>query len=267
MKPTDKAIVRMVSESPDRNASEPRSGLDKINPKAEPSLVGRRQHGMAQTDRSDRSLRRGGRDSTVARTCRATGETVLVPSRNRWSKVDRITGKTGKASEGETVAARPVVAEKRGNARGAKGPCGTGSLDPEGRQRGDDQGTYPSAGPETKTIHPGEGRLRLEAVEPGMALRYTGTLFGVPRIVSAIGLGSRSGVIGPISLNAKCAGARSAGNPHATCEVAGAGNRLTVRLVRHSQRKRGAMDRPHLRSTGASPRPYRRPDRRPIDLG
>jgi hypothetical protein len=28
-------------------------------------------------------------------------------------------------------------------------------------------------------------------------------------------------------------------------------------LVRHSQRKRGEMDRPNLRSNGASPRPYR----------
>jgi hypothetical protein len=28
MKPTDKAIVRMVSESPGRNASEPRGGLE-----------------------------------------------------------------------------------------------------------------------------------------------------------------------------------------------------------------------------------------------
>jgi hypothetical protein len=26
------------------------------------------------------------RDSTVTRTCRATGEAVLAPSRNRWSK-------------------------------------------------------------------------------------------------------------------------------------------------------------------------------------
>jgi hypothetical protein len=43
-----------------------------------------------------------------------------------------------------------------------------------------------------------------------------------------------------------CAGARSAGNPHATCDVAGAGNQLTVRLVRHSQRKRGETDRPDL---------------------
>ena len=37
MKPTDKAILGMVSESPGRNASEPRGGLvQNINPKAEP---------------------------------------------------------------------------------------------------------------------------------------------------------------------------------------------------------------------------------------
>jgi hypothetical protein len=47
------------------------------------------------------------------------------------------------------------------------------------------------------------------------------------------------------------------GNPHATCDVAGAGIRFTVRIVRHSQRKRGEMDRPNLRSKGASPRLYR----------
>ena len=47
----------------------------------------------------------------------------------------------------------------------------------------------------------------------------------------------------------KPAGERSAGNPLATFEVAGAGNGLTVRIVRHSQRKRGETDRPNLRST------------------
>ena len=47
------------------------------------------------------SLRRGGSDSTVARTCRATGEALLVPARNRRSRVDRITGSTGKSIEGE----------------------------------------------------------------------------------------------------------------------------------------------------------------------
>jgi hypothetical protein len=50
------------------------------------------------------SPRRGGSDSTVARTSQATGEALLVPERNRRSKVDRITGTTGKAIEGERVA-------------------------------------------------------------------------------------------------------------------------------------------------------------------
>src|SRR5215469_8581882 len=86
MKPTDKAALGAVSESPGRNESEPIGGLDTNNPKAEPFRSGRRQHDVPQSDRSGRSLRRGGRGSTVARTCRATGETVLVPLRNRWSR-------------------------------------------------------------------------------------------------------------------------------------------------------------------------------------
>jgi len=45
--------------------------------------------------------------------------------------------------------------------------------------------------------------------------------------------------IGHISFGMKQAGKPSAGNPHAGFDVAGAGNRLTARLVRHSQRKRG----------------------------
>ena len=59
----------------------------------------------------------------------------------------------------------------------------------------------------------------------------------------------RPGSIGHITLRGKCAGARSAGKPHAACDVAGAGNGLTVRLVRHSHRKQGETDRPRLRST------------------
>src|SRR5215471_14782758 len=63
------------------------------------------------------------RDSTVARTCRATGEAVLVPPRNRWSRVGHITGETGEVADGETVAEGLVVAENRSNVRGAKEPC------------------------------------------------------------------------------------------------------------------------------------------------
>src|SRR5215472_11124017 len=100
-------------------------------------------------------------------------------------------------------------------------------------------------------------RIRLEAVEQGMAVRNAGTLRGVSRLLRAAQLGSRPSLIDLINLGVNCAGARSAGNPLATCDVAGAGNQLTVGLVRHSQRKRGATDRPDLRSTGASPRPYR----------
>ncbi len=50
VKLTDKAIVRMVSESPGHNASEPTGGPDKIILEAELSLVERRQQGVSQTD-------------------------------------------------------------------------------------------------------------------------------------------------------------------------------------------------------------------------
>src|SRR5580700_10359140 len=51
-----------------------------------------------------------------------------------------------------------------------------------------------------------------------------------------------------ITLDKKQAGKPIAGNRHDGFEVAGAGNQLTVWLVRHSQRKRGATDRLNLRS-------------------
>jgi hypothetical protein len=69
MKPTDKAILGMVSESPGRNESEPTGGLDKINPEGR-ALYGRAKAAwLAQTDRCDVPLRRGGRGSTVTRAC------------------------------------------------------------------------------------------------------------------------------------------------------------------------------------------------------
>jgi hypothetical protein len=103
----------------------------------------------------------------------------------------------------------------------------------------------PTKNPEEPDLAPsGQGvpapRFRLEAVEQGMAVPKTRTLLGVPSLPWAVYLGTRSGLIGLITLVGKCAGARSAGNPHAAWDVAGAGNRLTVRIVRHCQRKRGA---------------------------
>src|ERR1700741_917506 len=60
---------------------------------------------------------------------------------------------------------------------------------------------------------------------------------------------SCSSTIGHITLDTKQTGAPSAGNPHAGCDVAGAGNGFTVWLLRHSQRKRGETARLDLRNT------------------
>src|SRR6266567_5310857 len=82
------------------NALWPRKG---VSPRAEPSTGGRRPHEQPKTDRYGCSPRRGGSDSTVTRTCRATGEALLVPTRNRRSKVGRITGENrevGRRREG-----------------------------------------------------------------------------------------------------------------------------------------------------------------------
>jgi len=62
-------------------------------------------------------------DSTATRTQLATGEALLVPTGNGGSWVSPITGSTGKWADDERVTDGSVVASKRGNARGAKGPC------------------------------------------------------------------------------------------------------------------------------------------------
>jgi hypothetical protein len=62
-------------------------------------------------------------DGMVTRRHRATGETLLVPTRKGGSWVGRITGDTGKSADDERVADGSGVAWKRSNVRGAKGPC------------------------------------------------------------------------------------------------------------------------------------------------
>src|SRR5262245_35217608 len=88
MKLTDKAILGMVSESPGRNAGEPSGGLDKKNERRRPGPLLSGEGGMAWCRLTDAARHFGGvvRGSTVTRACRAIGETVLVPPRNRWSR-------------------------------------------------------------------------------------------------------------------------------------------------------------------------------------
>src|SRR5271157_1580929 len=59
---------------------------------------------------------------------------------------------------------------------------------------------------------------------------------------------SHPGGISPITLDAKHTGKPSAGNLHAGFDEAGAGNQLTVQILRHSQRKRRDPARLNLRS-------------------
>jgi hypothetical protein len=117
-------LPRGDHESPGRNDSERACGLESEwirGPSPQPDGEGSmRCRNLADAAPSPR---RGGSDSTVTRTCRATGEALLVPARNRRSRVDRITGSTGKSVDGERVADGPVRVMTLGNASRAKGPC------------------------------------------------------------------------------------------------------------------------------------------------
>ena len=78
---------------------------------------------IAATDRSGGTLWRGSSDSTMTRMHWATGEALLALFEKSAEKGTRITGNTGKSGTGERVTDGSVVAEKRSNVRGAKGPC------------------------------------------------------------------------------------------------------------------------------------------------
>ena len=100
LKPIDKAVFGTVSESPGRNESKRTGGPESENPRRpSPQLWGEGSMGNRKLIDNGYSLRRGGSDSTVARTYRATGEALLVPERNRWSKVGSITVNSGKWTE------------------------------------------------------------------------------------------------------------------------------------------------------------------------
>ncbi len=67
---------------------------------------------------------------------------------------------------------------------------------------------------------------------------------------------SGASMIGFINLEMKCAGTRSAGNPHAACDVAGAGNGITTIPSRARRGKPRIQTRDVLSGYRASSRPY-----------
>ena len=146
LKPIDQALGRRVSESPGRNASERTGGPERPNPGGRARGFGAKAAGAV----AGWLARRCGSDSTVTRTRRATGEALLVPSRNRRSQVGRITGGPGKSAEDERVEDGSVVATKRGNALERRGPAVWQRLRQHGRQGRDDNGAHQSARPEAE---------------------------------------------------------------------------------------------------------------------
>ncbi len=139
--------------------------------------------------------------------------------KHRRSQVGRITGTSGKSAEDETVAARFVVATKRGNARGAKEPCCT------------------DVGVNT------EGRGGL--INPPSTLQDLRQRLCV----------TAKAAHGLITRDVNGAGARSAVNPHAACDVAGTGNEITATPTRARRGKPWRRPRSCLRITAPVPDP------------
>lgn len=116
-------------------------------------------------------------------------------------------------------------------------------------------------GPAAHDARQGPRRLRLETVEQEVAVPDAGSVRRLPHSILLRSC-STSGATGHISLGAKSARERSAGNPHAAFEEAGAGDGVMVMLVRHSQGKPRETDRFTYRHR-ASPRPYPKSPRSP----
>ena len=136
LKPLDNPTRGVGASCSGRNESE-REVAPKVS---SPGGRARNREGEGSTTRCkpmDRAGHSGGvvSDGTTTRTHRATGEALLVPARKGGSWVGRITGSTGKSADDERVADGPVVAAKRGNARGAKEPC-CSAIPPPTREAG-----------------------------------------------------------------------------------------------------------------------------------
>ena len=123
LKPTDKAISGMVSESPGRSASESGGSLDK-NKIQRPSLLVKGEDSIRRKALTWTSSYFGGVIATAwwQGQIEQLEKALLAPGRNALRKISPITSITGKWRGSERVTERCVRAGKRSNARGAKAP-------------------------------------------------------------------------------------------------------------------------------------------------
>src|SRR5271165_3823623 len=125
------------------------------------------------------------------------------------------------------------------------------------RLRGQDQMDvvgHQAIGPHRHPLAP--ACLPLGAVESGMAAPNSEAVQWLPS--GSTRAESRPGRIGPITLEAKQTGERSAGNPHAAFDEAGAGNVARPRSCDTRRRKSEPTGNTNFGlNRRASPRPYR----------
>jgi hypothetical protein len=88
-----------------------------------------------------------------------------------------------------------------------------------------------------------------------MAVRDARPFQGIPSRLSIVLLERCCELTGHITLAVKCAGARSAVNPHAACDAAGAGDGATESSNRARRGKPRTQPRSHLRATAPVPDP------------
>ena len=148
----------------------------------------------------------------IPRTEQATGEALLTPERKTREQGTPYNCQSGSGWKGERVADGCVVAEKRGNARGAKAPCCEESSNAKG---GQDEMRKTSIGWQDQ-----RRKIYIKA-KAETSSRWLGCeKWSIPS-----GRGeSVCSLIGAISFDTNRTGKRSAGKPHAAFEEAGDGN-------------------------------------------
>lgn len=117
----DKEMYSMFVCLAGRNESERIGGPERVKPRKpnhQPDGEGNMDN--RNLNETIEPFRRGGSGGMQTRTRQPTGEALLIPCRNIWSKVRCI---TGKIAEAERVADWFVVTLKQGNSRGVKEPC------------------------------------------------------------------------------------------------------------------------------------------------
>src|SRR5215831_9348111 len=112
---------------------------------------------MVAPDCSGHPLWRGEKRQHDGKDTQSNWRSPPRPAAKSAEQGSRITGAPRKSVEDERVLEGPIVARKRGNTCGAKGPCCLSWFQRNGRQGRNEKSAHRFAGPEKEPIRQGEG--------------------------------------------------------------------------------------------------------------